>query len=211
MADYALNEIQRCSELPQVAGLKLHFANSDVNLRNEEHVQKMNQIFKQAYQLGLPVIVHLFTRNPDYGRKDAKIFLEEILINVPELYVQIAHLGGAGLYDKTTEEVIEVFQKSKESDPNIMDEDVVFDISATVANPEIALSRGDTTRANKIKERNAALVKKLENLEISRLLFGTDWVAVSRKPADYAEFFRSLPLRNLILQQLFRNQADYFE
>ncbi len=211
LADYAREEIQRCSELPQVAGLKLHFANSDVQLRNEEHLRKLARVFQQAAQLELSVIVHLYTRNPDYGRKDAEIFLKKVLMEVPDLFIQIAHLGGAGIYDDTTEEVIEYFRDAANIYPDIMDEDVVFDISATVANPEIARSRGDTTRAKEIEKSNQSLIEKIEELDANRLLFGTDWIAISRKPEEYAKLFRSLSLTSSTLEEIFKNKAPYFD
>jgi len=34
LAEYAMSEVTRCSTLPGMVGLKLHFANSDVDLRN---------------------------------------------------------------------------------------------------------------------------------------------------------------------------------
>lgn len=209
LSDYAEAEIRRCRNLPQVVGLKLHLANSDVDLRNEDHVDELRSVFRQAADLEMPILIHLFTRNPEYGRVDASIFVEQILAGVPNLYVQIAHMGGAGAYNETTKEVIEYFTAAKKLNPEILDRDVVFDLSATVQNPEVALARGDTARAAEIEKFNAAVAAKMEQIVSDRLLFGTDWIAVSREPAAYADLFRSLPVHPDTLEAIFQNKAKY--
>lgn len=211
LADYAEEEIRRCSELPQVVGLKLHLANSNIDLRNKKHVQKLSSIFQISQNLDMAIVIHLFTRNPNYGKKDASIFVNEVLPEVPNLHVQVAHLGGAGSFNDTTAEVMDYFQEASTEKPNVMDEDVVFDLSATVVNPEIALARGDTSRAEEIEKNNMELAKMTESFNADRLIFGTDWVAVSRKPAQYSDLFRSLPIKTSVLNEIFKNKAPYFE
>lgn len=209
LSDYAEEEIRRCNKLPQVAGLKLHLANSDVDLRKKNHVQKLSTLFQLTEQLQMAVVIHLFTRNQDYGKMDASIFVNKVLANAPNLNVQIAHLGGAGAFNETTSEIIEYFDRASSEKPNILDDDVLFDISATVANPEAALARGDTSRAKDIRENNKRLAQKLEMLDSNRLLFGTDWIAVSRKPADYSALFKSMPIHSSVLEEIFKNEAPY--
>ena len=211
LAGYAKKEIKRCSDLPNIAGLKLHLANSNVDLRKKEQADKLKTIFELTAALDMPVLIHLFTRNPEYGEKDASIFVEQILSAVPDLYVQIAHLGSAGAYNETTREVISYFKKAEEQKPEIMDDDLVFDLSATIVNPEIAMARGDTARAKEIEKFNAELAEKVEEMDTGRLLFGTDWIAVSRKPANYADLFRSLPIDSDTLETLFENEAEYLK
>jgi predicted TIM-barrel fold metal-dependent hydrolase len=211
LSNYAMEEIRRCNDLPQVVGLKLHLANSNVDLRNEEHVQKLSSIFKLAEQLDLAMLIHLFTRNPDYGEKDASIFVNHILADVPNLSVQIAHLGGAGIFNSTTSEVMDYFENAFKENPSLMDDDILLDLSATVADPEVALTRGDTTRAEEIQKNNKVLAQKLEKQNSNRLLFGTDWIAVSRKPADYSALFKSLPIQEATLKSIFENKAPYFK
>lgn len=211
LADYAQKEIKRCSKLPQITGLKLHLANSDVDLREDSDVEKLRSVVEFTSDLHMPVLFHLFTRNPDYGEADAAIFVNQILAAVPDLYVQIAHLGGAGAYNSTTKEVVDYFEKTFDEHPDLMDEDVVFDLSATIQNPEVALARGDTSRAKEIEKFNTELAQKIEKWKTGRLLFGTDWIAVSRKPADYADLFRSLPVESGTLETLFKNEAEYLK
>lgn len=211
LSSYAEEEIRRCSDLPQVVGLKLHLANSDIDLRNENHVQKLSSIIELSEQLDLAVLIHLFTRNPDYGEKDAAIFVNDILADAPNLTVQLAHLGGAGAFNETTSEVIDYFEKASTEKPNLIDKDLFFDLSATVLNPEVAMARGDTTRAEEIRMNNKAVAQKLVTLNSNRLLFGTDWIAVSRRPDDYSALFKSLPIQPSLLKEIFKNEAPYFK
>ncbi|MDR9364217.1 MAG: amidohydrolase family protein [Balneolaceae bacterium] len=211
LSDYAQEEIRRCSKLPQVAGLKLHLANSDVDLRKKDHVQKLSTIFQLTEKLDIAIVIYLFTRNQDYGKMDASIFVNKVLDNAPNLNVQIAHLGGAGAFNETTSEIIKYFDRASSEKPNILDEDVLFDISATVSNPEAALTRGDTSRTMDIRENNKTLAQKLELLDSNRLLFGTDWIALSRKPADYSALLKSMPIQSSMLEEIFKNEAPYFK
>jgi predicted TIM-barrel fold metal-dependent hydrolase len=49
LKDYAIAEIMRCAQDPQLHfGLKLHFGNSDVDLRNPEHIAKLKKCFGRA-------------------------------------------------------------------------------------------------------------------------------------------------------------------
>lgn len=46
---YALQELVRCSQDAQLHyGIKLHFGDSDVDLDNAEHVQRLRQVFREA-------------------------------------------------------------------------------------------------------------------------------------------------------------------
>jgi len=209
LSDYAEEEVRRCSKLPQVAGLKLHLANSDVDLRKKDHVQKLSTVFQLAEKLDIAIVIHLFTRKQDYGKMDASIFVNKVLDNTPHLTVQIAHLGGAGAFNETTSEIIDYFDRASSEKPNILDEDVFFDISATAADPEAALARGDTSRAKDIRDNNKTLAQKLELLDSHRLLFGTDWIAVSRKPVDYSALLKSMPIQSSVLEEIFKNEAPY--
>jgi hypothetical protein len=76
---YALAEIARCAEDPNLQnGLKLHFGNSDVDLDNPEHVQKVRKVFQAASTHRMAITVHMHssvTRNRPYGSEEAQIFL----------------------------------------------------------------------------------------------------------------------------------------
>ena len=44
--DYALNELARCAKDPNLRhGIKMHFGNSDVQMENAEHFEKLKKVF----------------------------------------------------------------------------------------------------------------------------------------------------------------------
>jgi len=103
---YALREIARCAKDPNLrAGLKLHFGNSDVDVDNPDHVAKVRRVFRTANAHGMAIVVHMHANidhHRPYGAKEARIFLEQILPEAPDVPVQIAHLAGGGGYDDPT-------------------------------------------------------------------------------------------------------------
>jgi hypothetical protein len=53
-------------------------------------------VFAGANRLRLPIVQHLWTLDPNYGKPEAEIFLNQILPGAPSMVVQIAHMAGAG-------------------------------------------------------------------------------------------------------------------
>jgi len=100
---YALEEIARCARNPNLrTGLKLHFGNSDVNLDNPDHLARVRQVFHAANERHMAIVVHMHANidhHRPYGKREARIFLEQLLPEAPDVVVQIAHLAGGGSYD----------------------------------------------------------------------------------------------------------------
>src|ERR1043166_753870 len=71
LKDYAIAEIERCSKDPQLHyGLKLHFGNSDVQLDDPRHVEKLKEVFRAANAHRMAIVVHLrasITKKRPYG------------------------------------------------------------------------------------------------------------------------------------------------
>jgi predicted TIM-barrel fold metal-dependent hydrolase len=103
LRDYALEEIARCARDPHLrTGLKLHFANSDVDVENPQHVERLRAVFHAANENRMAIVVHLrsnLSRQRPYGAAQARAFLDNVLPSAPNIVVQIAHLAGAGGYD----------------------------------------------------------------------------------------------------------------
>lgn len=53
------------------------------------------------------------------------------------------------------------------------------------------------------------MAQKLEILDSNRLLFGTNWIAVSSKPADYSALLKSMPVQSSVLEEIFKNEEPY--
>jgi predicted TIM-barrel fold metal-dependent hydrolase len=186
LKDYAIGEIERCSRDPQLHyGLKLHFGNSDVDLDNPVHVEKLQQVFHRANQHQMAMVVHMrasITKKRPYGRKQAGIFLRDVLPAAPDVPVQIAHLAGAGGYDDPSiDEALSVFVDAiGKNDPRMAH--VYFDVSGVAGYGEW--------------EKKAVLIaKRIRQLGTSRVLFGSDGFGGGNlAPREAWAAFRRLPL-----------------
>lgn len=213
LADYAIQEIERCSKMSNIMGLKLNLYPSGVDLRNDNHLNKLVNVFRNAEELDLPILIHMFTANPNYGSKDAHIFINQVLQAAPDLQVQIAHMGGGFPPFYTTERIMEVFNEAIDQKPKIMDEDVVFDISATIASPNIIEyynARSDTSISEEERQGiNDKLIQRIRDIGIERFVYATDWPALKNTNAYY-KTLRS-HLNKDELKKMFNNTGAFFK
>ena len=79
MADYAIEEITHWLQDGRLTGLKLHLANSGLDLRNQDHISKLCAIFVLMNDFERPIVIHL------------------------------AHIAGWGGYDAATDRAIQAF------------------------------------------------------------------------------------------------------
>ena len=101
LKQYAVTEIDRCAATPALrAGLKLHFANSGVDLRVSDHVRQLRRVLRAADGHGMPIVAHVWTGDDrvgkPFGKTQAETFVNEVLPEAPRVTVQVAHLGGSG-------------------------------------------------------------------------------------------------------------------
>ena len=190
LKDYAAAEIDRCAKLPQVRGLKLHFANSEVDVKNPEHVEKVRRVFAQANERRLAIVAHLWTGR-DYGREDAEIFLSQILPSAPDIPVQIAHFAGGG--PGYTDEAMEVYAKAiAAGDPRT--KNLYFDV-ATVADA-------------KSDELLRKFAMRIRQVGPQRVLFGTDLGPPAARQS-WAHFRAVVPLTDEEFKTIAANVAPY--
>ena len=194
LKDYALRELERCRNVLRLTGLKLHLGNSRVDVRKPEHAEKLRQVFRAANERRVPVVIHLWT-NPAYeteGGQHAKILLERILPEAPDITVQIAHLAGGG---RATPAAMEVFAAAiAANDPRT--KNLYFDVAT--------LTSGETAEGLR---RDAALIRKVG---VRRILYGTD-TAPPNPPARVSwGLFRGLvPLTDDEFRIIASNVAPY--
>lgn len=186
LKEYALAEIERCSKDPQLHyGLKLHFGNSDVQLDDPQHVEKVKQVFRAANSHRMAIVVHMrasITKKRPYGAGEARIFLEKVLPAAPDVPIQIAHLAGAGSYDEpAVDEAISVFVDAISKDDPRM-KHVYFDVSGVAGYGEW--------------EKKADLIaQRIRQLGTKRVLFGSDGFGGGNlAPIDAWAAFKRLPL-----------------
>ena len=202
LKDYALTELERCAANPNLRyGIKLHFGNSDVQLENPAHIEKLKTIFRAANSHRMAIVIHMrasISKRRPYGPEQARAFLEQLLPLVPDVPVQIAHLAGSGpgYNDPPADSVLEVLADAvAKHDPRTRN--LWFDV-ATVAVPQNS------------PEAVALLVKRIRQIGVKRILYGSDAATGSNlRPREGWEAFRQLPLSKREIATIARNVAPY--
>lgn len=201
LKEYALDELARCAENPNLRrGIKLHFGNSDVQLENPEHFQKLKQIFQAANSRRMAIIVHLrasISKQRPYGAQQARLFLE-LLSDAPDIPVQIAHLASAGpaYIDPPAYAVIEaladaVAKKDKRT------RKLYFDAASNAfpSNPP---------------EINDLMVRLIRKIGVKRMLYGSDAAAGNNlQPRESWDAFCRLKLTRKEIKTIAKNVAPY--
>jgi predicted TIM-barrel fold metal-dependent hydrolase len=193
---YALQEIERCARDPNLrTGLKLHFGNSDVNVDDPDHLARVRRVFRAANEHHMAIVVHLHANidhHRPYGAKEARIFLEQLLPEAPDVVVQIAHLAGGGGYDDAA---LSVFVKAIErKDPRM--KNVYFDVCG------IAI-------ASMWEDKADLLVTRIRQIGINRLVYGSDAAIADNTPKDALKRWHSLPLTQKEFSAIDSNVAPY--
>ncbi|MEA2764499.1 MAG: 6-methylsalicylate decarboxylase [Gemmatimonadaceae bacterium] len=158
----ALEELERCLTLPGMRGIKLHFGNGGISLRDPAHAARLVQVFALAERLHAPILVHMRARNGvDFGAEDARLFLNTLIPAAPSIEIVVAHFGGAGPgYPAQTDEVMAVFGAAAESgDPRMRN--VYFDVATIVT--------GETTT-----EEATLVATRVRQVGAHRVLYGSD-------------------------------------
>ena len=202
LKDYALAELARCAADPKLRhGIKLHFGNSDVQLEEATHVERLRQVFRSANQRGMAIVVHMrasISKQRPYGAAQAKVFLEQLLPLAPDVPVQVAHLAGTGpgYDDPAAHEAMEVLAQAVERD-DARTRRLWFDVT-TVADRNIS-----TEDANR-------LARRLRQVGLERVLYGSDAaVGDNLRPREGWAAFRRLPLSDEELARVASNVAPY--
>ncbi|MGD8930850.1 MAG: amidohydrolase family protein [Lysobacterales bacterium] len=195
LADYALDEVEYWAQSGELTGLKLHFANSGVDLRDPEQLARLRALFEVLDAHAMPAIVHLRNRDPDYGYEDAANFIEQVASQAPHVPLYIAHLAGWGGFDPATDAALQAFLDAFQR--GVLDrERVWFDIAAIV-HPSILATGLEAVPA------------RLRQIGLDHVLFATDW----DRPVDadrIAEYRAAVPLTDAEWSQVLSNQAPYF-
>lgn len=132
---YALEEVERCVQEFHLNTLKLHFYASGVCLREPDHLAKVKNLFARADELHLRLLIHPQTYDADFydrGPEIARIFIREVLALHPGLKVQLAHLGGGGLW---MEDLFGAYLHAFHED-RLEKKNIYFDFSYTIFDPQ---------------------------------------------------------------------------
>jgi uncharacterized protein len=192
LKSYAVEEVERCGKHAGIHGIKLHLANSGVDLRKPEDVQQLRRVFRAANEQRLPIVAHIRPRLRPYGKEDAEIFLREVLPEAPNVPIQIAHLAGWGGYDEAADEAAAVFADAiAKKDPAT--KNLYFDITTIVFPGQPA----DTRRL---------VAQRIRSLGVSRVVYGSDLADPGR---GWADVVRLIPLTQAELAIIARNRAPH--
>lgn len=168
---YAWEEIRRCRGELGSAGLKLHLASSEVDLREPEHLTRVAEIAAWAERERVPLLIHLDTQRRGTQAADVERFARVVLEPHPKLVVIVAHLGGSGGFGRWTQSVFATLvdwleARAAAGTPH---EEIYFDLSAVILERE---SEGVPPTSN---EEAAALGTALRRAGFDRLLLGSDY------------------------------------
>ncbi len=158
----ALEELERCLGLPGMTGVKLHFGNGGMSLRNPAHAARLVEVFTLAERLRAPVLAHLRARGGlDFGAEDAHLLLSLLQPAAPSIEIVVAHFGGAGPgYPSQADEVMAVFGDAAErKDPRMRN--IYFDVATVVT--------AETT-----PEAAALVAMRIRQVGSERVLYGSD-------------------------------------
>jgi len=185
----ATDEVLRCGATGTFVGLKLHLANSDVDLRSHADLDAVAAVFAAAQEVGFAVVIHMRTRRPDYGRIDAERFAHHVLQPADPTSLQIAHLGGWGGYDDATDAAFGALIEHTTGD-------VRYDVSAVV----FQQPRLSQLRLSRLRER-------ITTAGVDRIIFGTDWPEWT--PGRYVEDLQANGFTSDELKAMYTNLAPW--
>jgi predicted TIM-barrel fold metal-dependent hydrolase len=193
VSDAAIETLRHCAADRRFKGLKLHFANSRVDLLNADHVRRIREVLAAANRAGLPIVAHV--RNSDtYGAREAHVILEKLLPAAPDVPIQIAHLwGGANFAPDALAVYAEAVAARRPATRRLY-----FDVAdaALVANtPELAQVVAD----------------RLRQIGLDRILYGSD-AAFGNHPdpgGSWAAFRKGIALSPAELEKIAHNVAPY--
>lgn len=168
MRPYALGEIRRCWDELGLAGLKLHLLNSEVDLADKGHVDRLAEIFGWAQEKGVPLMLHLNAVGGSHPAKNVEILVRDLINKHPKVEIYIAHLGGSGGYGAQVQEVLKAFIANLNDGGMLKGSRIFFEISAVV----LRESSEGVEPPN--EERLTQLASDLRGLGLHRVLFGSD-------------------------------------
>ncbi|HEY8592680.1 MAG TPA: amidohydrolase family protein [Sphingomicrobium sp.] len=198
LRDAALQELERCLALPGMTGIKQHFGNGGVSLRNPDHLKRAQAVFALAQRHRAPILIHMRARGgTDYGAEDARILIEQVLPMAPSVDVIVAHLGASSPgYTEQNDAVMEVFANAaRAKDPRIRN--LFVDTGANID--------ADTTA-----EQAALAARRMRDFGVSRILYGSDLSAPGGSIGAGWQLFRAkMPLTATEFRTIMSNRRPF--
>jgi predicted TIM-barrel fold metal-dependent hydrolase len=212
LKSYALATVRRCHR-QGLHGLKLHLANAGFRLDRPADRQHLIAVFRLANPLRMPILIHLRGAEQWDGAQAAELFYRELLPAAPDTPVQLAHLGGWGGYDRTTDATLSTLLDRCAANPAPCAR-LYFDLAAVllpssasqapVGSDERMLADAQAGFA----EGPARLLTNLRRIPAGHLLFATDWPVAT--PTEDLDLLRTrLQLTPAELDRILAARAPY--
>ena len=207
LADYALDEVQRCDQELGLSGVSLHFSDSNIDLRSNADLVKLAEFFEFLKALEYPVLIHLATRNPYYGSVDVKLFIDNVLINSPAIDIQIAHFGGHEDFNLQTDRAMSEFIAAF-SDGRLQPSKLQFDLANTPASNQAAAQ--NQTRQKRLSTMYAQRIRQLDPQQV---LFASSWSETMNRSSRLAitQIRNELSLRPQTIASFFETASRFLE
>ena len=130
---YALEELARCVDTQNMRGLKLHFSNSGVNLRNDKHLKAIQPVFEYAATNDLPIMLHFFRGQvEDFGATDFRLFADAILAEFVDLRICFAHFLGGGNYADEVGDLVDAAIRILDEQPELNRDRLFLDLAVVL-------------------------------------------------------------------------------
>jgi predicted TIM-barrel fold metal-dependent hydrolase len=197
LRSYAVEEIDQCAKDPNLrTGLKLHFGNSDVDVDNRAHLTQLKEVFRAANRKRMAILIHAHANvnlKRPHGAPQARVFLEELLPEAPDITIVLAHMAGAGGFGESTQKALAVYAKAiTQHDARVRN--LFFDVCLTATAVEAPL-----------------LAQSIREIGISRILYGSDAPIKGNYPADVLQRWHSLPLTATEFRTIETNVAPFLQ
>jgi predicted TIM-barrel fold metal-dependent hydrolase len=190
LRSYAVREVRRCGQQKLFRAVKLHHGNSRIDLRKAKHAKAVGEVFAEANRLNLGLVVHLWN-DPIFeteGGEHARIFLDQVLPNAPDVSVHVAHMAGGG---RATQPALKVLADAISArDPRTRN--LYFDVASLVDGETPANLHLDAER--------------MRQIGLDRILFGSE--ATTNSLEAWASL-HMLPLTQQEFQIIANNVAPY--
>jgi len=170
LADWALDEVAWCRDSLGVAGIKIHIASSQVDLRNDAHLRQLAAVTRFAEGNALPILLHVDPQRRGHDSTHIRALATRVFEPFPQLKVVIAHLGGSGGYGSWTRTVFRSLRDwRRDVEASGPRRHVYFEVSA------VALEQESEGVPATTPVEAALLRDDLRALSFDRVIFGSDY------------------------------------
>lgn len=170
LAAWALEDLRWCRDSLGVAGIKLHLASSQVDLREPAHLARLAEIAAFAERSNLPILLHVDPQRRGHTVAHVRALAEQMFAPFPHLLVVIAHLGGSGGYGSWTRSVFVTLRDwRRDAERDGSRRNLYFELSAVVLEAESEEVPPTTDAELEL------LRTDLRAMGLDRVLFGSDY------------------------------------